>query len=94
MSGLAKVYLLWHVHHRTEEGGVVRHFSDPDDFWSDAEGGDDVKHLGAYSSREAAEGRVERARRLPGFADEPACFYIEEAVLDEDQWTEGFVTEP
>ncbi|MER7690956.1 hypothetical protein [Streptomyces sp. NPDC097610] len=48
---------------------------------------------GAYSSREAAQKRIERARSLPGFTDEPHCFFIEEAVIDEDQWTEGYVTE-
>ncbi|MFE2706521.1 hypothetical protein ACFXI6_45810 [Streptomyces mirabilis] len=94
VSGPAKVYLLWHVHHQAEEDGAIRHFANPDDFWSDEQAGDDVKHLGAYSSREAAQKRIERARSLPGFTDEPNCFYIEEAVIDEDQWTEGYVTEP
>ena len=94
MNGPSKVYLLWHVHHQAEEDGVIRHFTEPDDFWSDEEAGDDVKHLGTYSSRDAAQRRIERARLLPGFADEPNCFYIEEAVIDEDLWTEGYVTEP
>ncbi|MFF4054268.1 hypothetical protein ACFYZ8_19095 [Streptomyces sp. NPDC001668] len=93
MSGLAKVYLLWHVHHQAEEDGEVWHFTHPDDFWSDEEAGDDVKHLGTYSSRERAQERIERARTLPGFADEPNCFYIEEAVIDEDHWTEGYISE-
>ncbi|MFI0962514.1 hypothetical protein ACH4S8_14095 [Streptomyces sp. NPDC021080] len=92
MDESGKVYLLSHVHHKAEEDGMIRHFADPDDFWSDEEGGDDVKHLGVYSSRERAQERIERARTLPGFADEPNCFYIEEAVIDEDQWTEGYVT--
>lgn len=93
MSGPAKVYLLWHVHHLAEEDGRIRHFVDPDDFWADEEGGDDVKHLGTYSSREAAQARIERARTLPGFSEEPDCFYIEESVVDEDNWTEGYVTD-
>ncbi|MFD5073682.1 hypothetical protein [Streptomyces sp. NPDC058371] len=91
MAGTTAVYLLWHVHHLAEEDGEVRHFTKPDDFWSDEGAGDDVKHLGTYSSREAARERIERARRLPGFADEPDCFYIQESVLDEDEWTEGYV---
>ncbi|MEV6805286.1 hypothetical protein [Streptomyces sp. NPDC051132] len=93
MSGLAKVYLLWHVHHRAEEDGVVRHFTHPDDFRSDEQAGDDVKHLGTCSSRELAQKRMKRARSLTGFADEPDCFHIEEAVIDEDHWTEGYTTE-
>ncbi|MEU0071890.1 hypothetical protein ABZ027_20425 [Streptomyces sp. NPDC006332] len=91
MAGTTTVYLLWHVHHRAEEDGGIRHFTEPDDFWSDEEAGDDVKLLGTYSSREAALMRIERARRLPGFADEPDCFSIQESVLDEDEWTEGYV---
>ncbi|WP_327234377.1 hypothetical protein OG349_10650 [Streptomyces sp. NBC_01317] len=91
MAGPTTVYLLWHVHHRAEEDGVIRHFAEPDDYWSDEEEGDDPKHLGTYSSREAAQGRIERARKLPGFADEPDCFYIQESVLDEDEWPDGFV---
>ncbi len=43
---------------------------------------------------QAAQKRIERAGVFPGFADEPNCFSIEEAVLDEDQLTEGYVTEP
>ncbi|WP_392960332.1 hypothetical protein [Streptomyces sp. LN245] len=92
MDESGKVYLLSHVHHMAEEDGMIRHFADPDDFWADEEGGDNVKHLGVYSSRELAQERIERARTLPGFADEPNCFSIEEAVINEDQWTEGYVT--
>ena len=91
MAGTITVYLLWHVHHLAEEDGEIRHFTEPDDLWSDEEAGDDVKNLGTYSSREAAHERVERARRLPGFADEPHCFHIQESVLDKDEWTEGYV---
>jgi hypothetical protein len=58
--------------------------------------------IGARSPRTAdrgararfIEGNIEQARSLPGFTDEPNCFSIEEAVIDEDQWTEGYVTEP
>lgn len=88
-----KVYLLWHVHHQVGDEAEIRHFEGPDDFWADEEAGDDVKLLGTYSSREAALGRIGRARQLPGFRDEPECFYVEEFVVDEDQWTEGYVTD-
>jgi hypothetical protein len=28
----------------------------------------------------------------PGFADEPECFSVDAYALDEDNWTDGFVT--
>jgi hypothetical protein len=93
MTDPSTVYLLWHVHHRVTEGAEVRHFAGPDDFWADEEAGDDVKLLGTYSSREAARARIERARQLPGFSDEPDCFYVEESEVDKDEWTEGYVTD-
>ncbi|WP_326752879.1 hypothetical protein OH738_25715 [Streptomyces hirsutus] len=93
MADLPKVYLLWHVHHQAGQGSKVHHFEEPDDFWADEEAGDDVKLLGTYSSRDAARDRIDRARQLPGFSDEPKCFYVEEFVVDEDQWTEGYVTD-
>ena len=80
-----KVYLLWHVHHQAEGEGEIRHFVDPDDFWADEEAGDGVKLLGTYSSREAAQNRIERARKLPGFREEPNCFHVDEYVVDEDE---------
>ncbi|WP_037676238.1 hypothetical protein [Streptomyces globisporus] len=52
--------------------------------------GDDVKLLGIYSSHAKAEGRIRQARLLPGFADEPECFVIDDYTLDEDEWTAGF----
>lgn len=50
-----------------------------------------VKVVGIYSSRELAEGAEERARLLPGFADEPDGFTIEQYEVDRDHWTRGFV---
>jgi hypothetical protein len=93
MARVDRVFLLWHVHHRAEdESGEVRHFAAPDDYWSDEEAGDDVKHLGVYSTRALAQERIGQARQLPGFRDEPDCFHIEEAALDEPQWTQGYAT--
>ncbi|GGU16208.1 DUF7336 domain-containing protein [Lentzea flava] len=86
-----RVFLLWHVHHvATDSSGAVRHFDPGGEFRADEEEGDDVKMLGVYSSRENAMARIERAKELPGFRDEPECFYIGEYTLDEDQWTTGF----
>lgn len=90
VSGPAKVYLLWHVHHQAEEDGAIRHFANPDDFWSDEEAGDDVKHLGAYSSREAAQKRHgrSRGRRRVGRGVELAC----QAVKPPSTWIDAPVT--
>ncbi|THA80273.1 hypothetical protein [Streptomyces sp. A0592] len=93
MTAPHKVYLLWHVHHYPQEGEGAGHFVEPDDFWADEQAGDDVKLLGTYSTREAARDRIERARLLPGFREEPTCFYVEESVVDQDEWIEGYVTD-
>jgi hypothetical protein len=64
---------------------------------------EDVKLLGVYSSREQAIAAVERSRLLPGFKDTPAMadpslpgsaegFSIDEYELDQDSWSEGYVT--
>lgn len=53
---------------------------------------EEVKFIGVYSSREGAERAVERLRRAPGFVDWPEGFTIDAYRLDEDHWTEGFVT--
>ncbi|MEU3844436.1 hypothetical protein AB0E88_30965 [Streptomyces sp. NPDC028635] len=85
------VYEVWHVRHRAEEDGELRHFQDLDDFWCDEEF-DDVRLLGVYSTKEKAQARVERSRPLPEYADEPNCFSVIEVTLDDGDWTDGFVT--
>jgi len=50
-----------------------------------------VKVVGVYSSRELAEAAEERTRLLPGFADEPVGFTIEQYEVDRDHWPRGFV---
>jgi hypothetical protein len=88
-----RVFLIWHVHHVAEdENGAVKHFEPDGEFSAHEEEGDDVKLLGVYSSRENAQARIERAKELEGFRDEPECFYISEYELDDDQWTTGFST--
>lgn len=88
---MTHVYLLWHVHHfAPDESGVVRHFENADDYWDEDE--DNIKLLGVYSSREAAERRIGEARTLPGFRDEPHCFHISPYELDRDEWTTGYFT--
>lgn len=66
-------------------------------------GNDEVKLIGAYTSRDEAELAVARLRSRPGFAESPAIvdplsddtesgFHIDEYRLNEDHWTEGFVS--
>ena len=50
-----------------------------------------IKVVGVYSSRELAEAAEERTRLLPGFADEPDGFTIEQYEVDRDHWPRGFV---
>lgn len=88
-----RVFLLWHVRHvAVDPDGETRHFGEGGEFWADEEAGDDVKVLGVYSSRGKAEARIERAKELEGFRDEPDCFHVDEYLLDEDRWSDGFVT--
>jgi hypothetical protein len=70
------------------------------------QGEEDVKIIGIYASRDAALAAIERLKDQPGFADFSALisladlssdgahegFYIDEYNLDEDHWTEGYVT--
>ena len=55
-----------------------------------ADGSEDVKTLGIYGTRASAEAAIVRARKRPGFADAPDGFNIDEYVIDEDEWVEGF----
>jgi hypothetical protein len=54
--------------------------------------GDDLKILGAYSTENLANARIETARLLPGFTDEPDCFYVDCYRLDRDCWKDGFIS--
>lgn len=53
---------------------------------------EDTKMLGVYSSQAAADLAVKRFLALPGFKDAPDGFSIDEYPLDQDYWTEGYVT--
>jgi hypothetical protein len=56
------------------------------------EGEENVKMIGVYSTQEQAERAVERLREQPGFRDVPTGFSIDPYIVDEDNWTEGYVT--
>ncbi|MEV4277865.1 hypothetical protein [Actinoplanes xinjiangensis] len=87
------VYLLWHVRHAPFlDDRPTEHRGEDGELNWDEEEGDDLKMLGAYSTEQKARERLVRARELPGFRDEPDCFLVDHHVLDEDRWTEGFVT--
>jgi hypothetical protein len=58
----------------------------------EADGEEDVKLLGVYSSSQAAREAIERFRTRPGFADAPDAFEIDEYTVDEDQWVEGYIS--
>ncbi len=51
-----------------------------------------VKLIGIYSSREAAEQAVARARLRPGFREAPNGFTIDRHWLDQDNWEQGYAT--
>ena len=59
-----------------------------------ADGEEDVKFIGVYSTRQLAERAVDRARALSGFRDVPNGFSVEPCTVDKDDWTEGYVTVP
>lgn len=56
------------------------------------DGEEDVKLIGVYSTERLAAAAVERALALPGFSDAPDGFNIDRVLVDEDNWTEGYVT--
>jgi len=56
------------------------------------DGTEDVKLIGVYSTKKSAGEAVERARTHEGFKAAPNGFAVDEYVLDEDEWKEGFVT--
>jgi hypothetical protein len=86
------VYLLWHARHASHGDGADRHQQTLDGSWyADEEAGDGVTLLGVYSTRDKANDRVERARTLPGYRDEPDCFLADQHEVDRDEWTEGYV---
>jgi hypothetical protein len=56
-----------------------------------ADGSEDVKFVGVYSSRATAEAAVARLSQVAGFADATDGFSIDEYPLDRDHWTDGYV---
>ena len=86
-----EVFILWHVHHVTDEDGDVEHLDESGEVRFEEEFSDNLKLLGIYSSDAGAKARIDSARHLPGFSDEPNCFIVSKYKVDDDQWAEGFV---
>jgi hypothetical protein len=55
------------------------------------EEGNNVKLLRMYSAEQSVQQRISSARSLPGFRDEPECFWYAEYEVDEDLWTSGYL---
>ena len=55
-------------------------------------GEEDAKLIGVYSSQETAEEAKHRALSQPGFRDVPEGFMIDRYRVDQDHWTEGYIT--
>jgi hypothetical protein len=55
-------------------------------------GCEDVKLIGAYSSRRDAEAAVSRLAQQSGFREHPTGFHIDEYEIGKDHWVEGFVS--
>ena len=58
----------------------------------DTDGDSDDKLIGVYRTRDDAEAAIGRMKDKPGFRDAPEGFLIDEYVLGEDQWTEGYTS--
>lgn len=56
------------------------------------DGHDETKLIGVYSTNGQAELAITRLKDKSGFKFRPDAFEISEYELDQDNWTEGFVT--
>ncbi len=56
-------------------------------------GEEEIKFIGAYSSKDKAKNAIVRLSKQPGFRDLSDCFVIDEYTMDQDHWSEGFVIE-
>jgi len=56
------------------------------------DGGEDIKLIGVYSTEDLAHKALLRFLNTKGFKDYPDGFEISEYKLDQDHWTNGFIT--
>ena len=59
---------------------------------SDDEDGESAKMIGVYSTEAAATAAIDRLKDQPGFADHPNGFHIDKYEIDQDNWSEGFIS--
>jgi hypothetical protein len=57
-----------------------------------ADGTDDVKLIGVYSSEQLGRAAIARLSLLPGFSEHPAGFELSPYELDATHWADGFVS--
>lgn len=51
-----------------------------------------TKIIGVYLTKEKADNVIKRYIKIKGFNKYPeSCFYIDEYLIDEDNWEEGFI---
>lgn len=65
---------------------LLRHVHEFDD------GSESIKLIGVYSSPKNVKAAMERAKILPGFKEYIEGFEVDKYAINEDNWTEGFVT--
>jgi hypothetical protein len=53
---------------------------------------EDVKFIGVYSNRQLAIAATNALKNLPGFRDYPNGFHIDEYQVNQNHWTDGFVS--
>ena len=53
---------------------------------------EDMKLIGVYSSEENAKAAIQRLKPKPGFRDWPDGFRIFTRTLNQDSWTDGFIS--
>jgi hypothetical protein len=53
---------------------------------------EDIKLIGIYTTEKLAEEAIERKKMFEGFRDFPEGFEISENPLNQDLWSEGFIT--
>lgn len=57
-----------------------------------ADGTEDVKMIGVFSSELEARMAISRLRHAPGFASSVEGFAVDRYEVDKTHWQEGFVT--
>ena len=53
---------------------------------------EDVKLIGVYTTEETARAAVVRLSLQPGFRDTASGFRVDRYTLDEDHWSDGWLT--